>query len=146
MDIATLIVAFLAALAVSGCVVLAFSSAINGVILRLISGEVAAAWARFVKFALFVASFAGGLRLHELETLSGLTSFSNGQSQINMGECLLEMYKTIAGGLIAASWALLAFFGTTLCVYAAMRLQGTSRPQEPSRPIERQHGSASGRL
>lgn len=137
MNALVLVLIFLAAIAVAGCVVAAFSTSIDGVLLRLLSGEMAAAWSKYAKFALFVASFTGGLRLNEIQALAG----GEAQASMKLGQCLMEVYKTIAGTLGGASWTLLIFFGATLAAYlasylysslkAAPRQQRVGEPQSP---------------
>ena len=143
MDIATLILVFLSAVILSGCVVMAFSAPIDGALNRLLSGEMAAAWTRYAKFAVLVASFTGGMRLKELEALAGLSLNPSSQAAINMSKCLMEVYKTILGTLGAASWTLLVFFGATLTAYAGMNAYETFKSQSQApRFGDRQHGAA----
>lgn len=124
MDIAMLVLTFLATVAVAGGVVLAFSRPIDTVLSRLVPTELADAWSRCAKFAVFVASFTGGLRLKEL---AGLVA-AGGDTTIRAPQAFMEVMKTVSGGLGAASWALLAFFGGALAVYAACRVYESFRP------------------
>lgn len=119
MNLSMLILVFLAAVAVAGCVTRIFAEPMDWALMRLINHEMAAAWSRFAKFAVFVASFTGGLRLNELQSL---TTFGSGQAPVNWSQGLLEVYKTISGGLTAASYTLLIFFGATLIAYAATQV------------------------
>ncbi|UPT73543.1 MAG: hypothetical protein M0D55_17010 [Elusimicrobiota bacterium] len=61
MDTGSLVWSYAAALTVAAVVTAAFSRAIDRVLYKLIPEEVAPSWTQFVKFALFVASFAGGM-------------------------------------------------------------------------------------
>lgn len=125
MDIAMLVLTFLAALAVAGGVVLAFSMPIDAVLSKLVPAELAEAWSRCAKFAVFVSSFTGGLRLGEL---GGLVAAGAGRTAVATPQAFLEVMKTVSGALTAASWAVLAFFGGALAVYAASRMYESLRP------------------
>ena len=61
MDIQPLILAYAAAVVVALAVTASFSSSIEQVLFRLLPEEVAPHWARFIKFAAFVAAVGGGL-------------------------------------------------------------------------------------
>jgi hypothetical protein len=124
MDIAMLVLTFLAALAVAGGVVAAFSKPIDMVLSRLVPTELADAWSRCAKFAVFVASLTGGLRLTELARLVA----AGGDTAVRAPQAFLEVMKSVTGGLTSASWSLLAFFGAALAVYAAGRVYETLRP------------------
>lgn len=135
METAILASVFVAALAVSGFATLAFSVSVDEVLKRLLPAELAAAWSRYVKFALFTASFIGGLRLQELGAL-----VSRGQgdgARLAADQGLVEVYRTIAGSLGAAAWTLLAFFAGTLCVYGAARVYEGLKPSAAARPGDR---------
>lgn len=125
MDIAMLILTFLAALAVAGGVVLAFSNPIDAVLSRLVPTELADAWSRCAKFAIFVASFTGGLRLGEL---TRLVAASAADAPVRAPQAFMEVIKTVSGGLGSASMAVLAFFGGALLVYAGCRVYESFRP------------------
>ncbi|TBR16915.1 hypothetical protein EPO15_18090 [bacterium] len=124
MDIAMLVLTFLAAVTLAGGVVLAFAKPIDAVLSRLVPSELADAWSRCAKFAIFVTSFTGGLRLKEL---GGLVTSGNAAT-IDAPQALLEVMKTATGGLNAASLTLLAFFGGALTVYAGVRVYESVRP------------------
>ena len=120
MDTSSLILAYTAAAVVAGVVTLAFSPAINRVLNKLIPDAVAPAWAQFIKFALFVASFAGGMPL----TTPGRFIDRNGPAVTLPveGEGLVMVMRSVGGALAAASWTLLIFFGVTLIAYTAGQL------------------------
>ena len=128
MDALILGLVFAAALAVSGCVVLVFSIPVDDVIRCLISGAMAQAWSRYVKFAVFTASFVGGMRLAELSAFVARTQPLGGQPLVSDGQGLLEVYKTISGALGAASATLLVFFAATLAACVVLRAYEHFRP------------------
>src|ERR1700733_2684074 len=124
MEIAMLSLVFLMAVIVSACVVLTFAPAMDSMLFRLLSSGMAQAWSLYAKFAIFVASFVGGLRLQEIQALTTPVVVAPGQQQAGISEskCLIEVFKTIAGALSVASGTLLAFFGITLAAYAALHI------------------------
>lgn len=128
MNALTLGLIFLAALAVSGCVVVAFSIPMDAVLHRILSGEMAAAWSKYTKFAVLVGSFSGGLRLSQIGPLAG------SPTPITINQSMLEIFRTVIGSLEAASWTLLAFFGATLAAYAVMNVYAYLKESRYSRP------------
>jgi hypothetical protein len=134
---------FAASLAIAACVVVLFSRSIDEALLRVIPAEMVSSWRLYVKFALFVVTFAGGLRLSELAQLFALRA--PGAAPLAAEQSLLEVLRSVSGSLIAAASALLAFFAATLVVYASRRVYFAHRadaekkaetriPREPERP------------
>ena len=119
MDTSSLVYSYSAAALVAGAVTLAFSSPINRVLHKLIPDEVAPAWSQFIKFALFVSSFVGGMPVAE----PGRFIDRNGPAVTLPveGAQILMVMKSVSGALTAASWTLLIFFGVTLSAYGAKR-------------------------
>jgi hypothetical protein len=128
MDTVMLLSVFLSALVISGGVVLIFSALIDGVLRRLITGEMAAAWTLFTKFALFVAALTGGLRLADMGALLSSAQTGAAQSSINSAKVLLEVFKAVLGTLNGAVWMLLLIFGAALTWSLAQTLYASVRP------------------
>lgn len=119
MDTSSLVYSYAAAALVAGVVTLAFSPAINRVLHKLIPDEVAPAWSQFIKFALFVSSFVGGLPI----AAPGRFIDRNGPAvtlPVEGAELLMVM-KSVSGALTAGSWTLFIFFSVTLSAYGAQR-------------------------
>lgn len=123
MDTATLVLAYAAAAAVAAVVTVAFSAPIERVLFRLLPEEVAPAWNQFVKFALFVASFAGGLPA----PISGFVDRAAPPIEPAEGEGLMIVMNSVGGALMAAAWVLLAFFAVTLTALTAGRVYASYR-------------------
>jgi hypothetical protein len=138
---------FLTAVVVSACVLMTFAMAMDAVLFRLISGEMAKAWSLYAKFAVFVASFVGGLRLQEIQAAT-VPVVVSGQQQasvnISASKCLVEVFKTIAGALSVASWTLFAFFGAALAAYVVLHVYNSLKSEaRQSRGTEQhQHSGA----
>jgi hypothetical protein len=146
MNIAMLIVVFLSAILVSAGVVVAFSVPIDGALSQVLSPEMASPWSRFVKFALFVASLTGGLRLHEITALSALGPSAAGNISVTLSECLIEVFKTVTGCLGMSAWTLLAFFCATLAAYAVVEgYEHYKSESKQARSNERHTGAPTGR-
>jgi hypothetical protein len=141
MESMVLAFSFASAILIAACVVTFFSTSIDEALARVVPVEMTPAWSRYVKFALFVVTFAGGMRLSELAGFMALRT--PGGPPLTAGQGLLEVFKSIAGSLIAASGTLLAFFVVTLAVYAAKRFYATHRADvdraaaKLARPAER---------
>jgi hypothetical protein len=134
MDTITLALAFVTAAAVSGCVVLAFSKAIDGALSRLMAEEMAGAWSLYVKFAVFVASFTDGLHVKDMS-----------QTDFNAHRALGEVFRSMTDSLGAASWCLLIFFGATFAAHIVMGLYAAFKPAPHGRTSERHIGMPAGR-
>lgn len=142
METGILLTVFVAAFAVAAFAVLAFSGPIDAALSRLIPPEMKDGWSRAAKFALFTATLIGGLRLQDLQALA-----SRGQTagvRPEAGQGLIEVYRTIAGSLEAAAWALGAFFIGALCVHAAIRVYEAVKPSVQTRSPERSPGDRHG--
>ena len=128
---------FAAAIAIAGSVVVLFSKSIDEALSRVIPAEMASAWRQYVKFALFTVTFAGGMRLKALAEFVALRTPIG--PPLTAGQGLLEVFKSIAGSLVAASATLLAVFIVTLAIDASMRIFWFQRATErPSLRTERQ--------
>lgn len=138
MDIGTLVMAYGAAAMVALTVTAAFSSPIEEVLFRLLPGEVAPAWQQFVKFALFVVAFGGGMPA----PLTGAIIDRNAPEAAPIpGEGFMIVMSSLSGALMAAAWVLLVFFAVTLAALTALRLYSIMRKRreaEASRVAERE--------
>lgn len=120
MDTGTLVWAYAAAAAVAGIATVAFSPAIDRVLYKLIPEEVAPSWSQFMKFALFVASFARGMPV-----LDGARFIDRSGPLVTPpveGQGFVLVMKSVGGALAGASWTLLVFFGVTLTAFMAGRV------------------------
>ncbi len=134
MDTGSLVYAYAAAATVAVLVTAAFSPAINRVLDNLIPEEVSPAWAQFIKFALFVSAFVGGMP----NANPGRFIDRNGPAVTPPveGEALMMVMRTIGGALMAASRMLLVFFGTTLAAYAAIRFWAAVKQRREAEATE----------
>lgn len=140
MDTSSLVYSYSAAALVAGVITLAFSPAINRVLNKLIPDAVAPAWSQFIKFALFVASFVGGMPVAD----PGRFIDRNGPAVTLPveGTELLMVMKSVSGALTAASWTLLIFFSVTLCAYGAGRLWAVLKERREAEAKALEHREA----
>jgi len=140
MDTTILAFSFAAAIVIAACVVFFFSRPIDEAIARVVPPEMASAWRQYVKFAVFVVTFAGGMRVSELSAF--VSTRSTMSPPLTGGQGLMEVLKSVAGSLSAAAIVLLVFFAAALAIDASRRIyQGrrTARPspagEEERRPV-----------
>lgn len=120
MFVKLLTVTFVVALAMSALVALLFSRSIGKILTRLVSGELAATWQRYIVFAIFVVGISGGARLWEMEKY--ITPNSEGHIlRLTSDRWVIEVYKTVIGSLQSIAWMLLVFFLFALIAYVTVR-------------------------
>jgi len=119
MDIQHLMLAYTAAVLVALGITASFSASISQMLLRLLQEDIATHWSRFLRFALFAVSAAGGM-----PERSGGFIDRNGlpPPPPTTAEGLMLVMNSAVGSLMAASWFLLLFFGVTLTALTAGRL------------------------
>ncbi len=120
MELPILVLAYVAAAVVAVLTTAGFSRAIDRVLARLIPADIASAWTLFIKFALFVATFTGGMPASDLGKFVGFTT-----PAVVLpvpGDGTMFVMKSVGAALMSASWFLVVFFGVTLTAGAAARL------------------------
>jgi hypothetical protein len=132
MDSMVLAFSFAAAIAIAACVLLFFSGSIDEALARVLPAEMLQAWRRYVKFALFVVTFTGGMRLSEFAQF--LTMRAPSGPPLTAAQGLLEVFKSVAGSLLAATATLLIIFAATLAIDTARRVY-QSRGAEADRSL-----------
>jgi hypothetical protein len=145
MDTITLALTFMTSVAVAGCVVAVFSKTINDLLSRLLIPVMADAWSLYAKFAIFTASFAGGMHVHELLGAATEMSYSGSQPTFSAHRALLEIFRSMIDALQGASWALMACFAAAFGASVAIELYRTFKPTHSSRVSERNLGIPVGR-
>lgn len=148
-------VAFLATI----LVILAFRGPITSILARIVQGPVAAAWHRFLVFALLVVGISSGVSPWSLERYLKTRPSMPGESPppplvLDAENWALEVYRTASATLQGLGWGLFVFFGIGLIMSAIFRaaeeragarMGAATRPlQEPPRGRE-MVGSRGGR-
>jgi hypothetical protein len=122
MFITLLIVTFVIAVLVTVVVSIAFNSSIARILERIFSEPIAAAWQRYVMFAIYVVGIPGGVRIWELEKYITPRGKDEPALVLNMDRWTLEVYRTIIETLQSIAWLLLVFFAVALFAYIIVRV------------------------
>jgi len=140
MDIQPLMLAYTAAATVAVGVTASFSASIEQTLFRLLPEEAGPHWARFVKFAVAVAAFAGGLPTRPIPAF--IDRNAPPPPPPGLADGLMMVMGSASGALMAASWVLLIFFSITLMsltagrAYAALRAHREAEAREVARREE----------
>ncbi|MDP2360715.1 MAG: hypothetical protein Q8O14_08175 [bacterium] len=109
------------ALVLSAAVARAFRNPVGRILQRIIADEIAAAWERYLSFAMIVVGVSGGVRVHSLERYV-MPEDKLGQALALTSERLvLENYQTAIGTLGAIAWMLLLFFAVALIAFVIVK-------------------------
>ena len=140
MFFALLIVTLIVALVVCYLVARAFDKPIIHILERIVGPDMAQAWAKYIKFAIYVVGISGGVRIYDLErylpqpeiyTPEG-KPVPTPQLTLTIERWVLEIYRTVIETLQALAWMLLLFFLFALVAYVIIRIWGSRKDQEQS--------------
>lgn len=134
MFVTLLIVTFVIAVIVTTIVARVFRKSIAGILERIFIPEIAAAWQRFMGFAIYVVGISGGVRIWDLEKY--ITPRKDEDAIVlNNDRWVLEVYRTIIETLQATAWLLLAFFVVAIVAYGFSKLGShNAQPRTPQPP------------
>ena len=122
MFITLLAVTFLIAIAVTTIVGRVFQRSIIGILQRIFVADIAAAWHRYMTFAIYVVGISGGVRIWELEKYISPHGKDFPELVLNRERWVLEVYRTVIQTLQSTAWLLLAFFLLGIIAYGFVRL------------------------
>ena len=126
---ATLLLVTLAvAVLTSFVVVRLFDQPIEAILDRIVSDEIADAWRRYLRFAIYVVGVSGGVRIWELEKYVTPRDLEIDPLVLNLERWVLEIYRTAIGTLQSVAWMLLVFFIFALIAYVIVRGFELRRP------------------
>lgn len=133
MLIVLLVVTFITAFAVASLVTLIFSKPVDSILNRVISGDISYAWAKYLKFAIYVVGIGSGVRVWDFEKY--MTRMQPYQEVIPLtpDRWVLEIYQTIIGTLGGTALVLLVFFVFTLVAVVIVRFVEPRTPRTGSR-------------
>lgn len=117
-----LVVTFVTAAIVSFLVVRVFSRSISKILDRIISDEIAAVWAKYIRFATYVVGISGGVRIYDLERYITPQKPGEVPIQLTTERWVLELYRTVIESLQAMAWMLLVFFVFALIAYVIVKI------------------------
>lgn len=135
MFLSLLVVTFVVSLCVCFIVVKFFSQPVDGILDRIVADDIAYAWTKYLKFAIYVVGVSGGVRIHYLENFLRPASEQFTPPVLNADRWVLEIYRTIIESLQSIAWMLLIFFVFALIAYVIVRayeLKASRRDQSSS--------------
>lgn len=121
MFLSLLLVTFVVAVAASAIVATLFSRPIGTILDRLVTREMAGAWVRYLKFAIYVTGISGGVRIWDLEKYITAQGPEAQVIVLNRERWILELYRTVIQTLQSTAWMLLVFFVFSLIAYVILR-------------------------
>ena len=116
-----LLVTFVIALVTSILVALFFQKPIASILHRIVSEELATAWQRYLRFAIYVVGVSGGVRIWELEKYITSSSADSKTVALTAERWTLEVYRSLIDTLQSIAWMLLVFFVFALIAFVIVR-------------------------
>lgn len=121
MFLTLLLVTFVIAVSTSVIVAWLFDKPVTAILRRIIAEEIATAWVRYIKFAIYVVGISGGVRVWELERYITPRTKDEAVLVLNSDRWVLEIYRTIIGTLQSVAWMLLLFFAVALIAFVLVK-------------------------
>ena len=121
MFLVLLAVTFAIAIAASFVAVRIFDRPIESILSRIVAEDLASAWLRYIKFAIYVVGVSGGVRVWELEKYITPRVEEEIPIVLNLDRWILEVYRTLISTYQSIAWMLLVFFVFALIAYVVMR-------------------------
>ncbi|MBI3361182.1 MAG: hypothetical protein HY023_08735 [Chloroflexi bacterium] len=122
MVIALLASTFVIAFAVASIVVLVFNKSIDSILKRVVPADISSAWARYLRFAVYVVGIGGGVRVWDFEKYLTAQDPYKGVVELTPDSWVLEVYQTIIGTLQSTAMLLLVFFVFALVAVVIVRI------------------------
>jgi len=122
MIIALFITTFIIAFAVASIVVFIFNKPIDGILKRVVPVDISYAWAKYLRFAIYVVGIGGGVRVWALEKYLTPQEPYREIVQPTPDQWVLEIYETIIGTLQSDAILLLVFFVFALIAMVIVRI------------------------
>lgn len=99
----------------------AFRGSVGRILDRLVGGELAPAWTRYVLFAVVIVGVSSGVRIYQMERY--ITPFGPEETPLVLSSerWVLEVYGTVIGTLQGIAWTLLIFYLVSLIAYVLVR-------------------------
>lgn len=114
-------ITFIVSLLVCLIVAKLFTRPIDGILERIVSDDIAYAWTKYLKFAIYVVGISGGVRIHYLENFLQAPTENFTPPSLTLNRWILEIYRTIVESLQSIAWMLLIFFIFALIAYVIVR-------------------------
>ncbi|TLS67297.1 hypothetical protein FEF65_07650 [Mariprofundus erugo] len=114
-------ITFIVSLLVCFIVAKLFAKPIDGILERIVADDIAYAWTKYLKFAIYVVGISGGVRINYLENFLRAPTEHFTPPVLTMDRWVLEIYRTIIESLQSIAWMLLVFFIFALIAYVIVR-------------------------
>jgi hypothetical protein len=135
MFITLLLVTFAVAFSVAFIIDSLFKKSLDAILKRIIDDDIYSAWARYVRFALYVVGISNGIRIWDLERYIAQQQYGDAPPprplELTQERWILEVYRAIIDTLQGIAWMLLLFFVFALVAYVIVRI-AESRQQKSS--------------
>ncbi len=129
MIVSLLIATFVVSVAVASLVALLFAKPIDDILNRVVPGDISRAWARYLRFAIYVFGIGGGVRMWDFEKYLTATQPYNTIVPLSTERWVLEIYQTVIGTLQSTAGLLLAFFVAALIAVVIVRFFESRTPK-----------------
>lgn len=133
MVIALLIVTFVIALGVASIVAVAFKRPVDSILARIVPPEICQAWARYLRFAIYVVGIGGGVRVWSFEKYLVAQEPYGAVVPLTANRWVLEVYETVIGALQSTAMVLLVFFVFALIAVVIVRVFESRAAKEERR-------------
>lgn len=110
-----------------------FARPIDGILERIVANDIAYAWTKYMKFAIYVVGISGGVNIYQLESYLRAADENFTPPDLTQERWVLEVYRTIIESLQSIAWLLLVFFVFALIAYVIVRAfeQRSPKPLKP---------------
>ena len=129
MVITLLVSTFVIAFGVASIIILVFAKPIDSILKRVVPVDLSPAWARYLKFAIYVVGIGGGVRVWDFEKYMTPMEPYREIVQLTSNRWMLEIYQTIIGTLQSTAMVLLVFFVFALIAVVLVRLFEARAPR-----------------
>ncbi len=113
---------FIIAFAVATLVVTLFHKPIDDILKRVVPTEISYAWAKYLRFAMYVVGIGGGVRVWDMEKYLTVQDPYKEIVPLTAYRWTLEVYQTVIGTLQSIAMVLLVFFVFALIAVVIVRL------------------------
>lgn len=122
MFLSLLVITFLVSLLVCFIVAKLFAKPVDGVLEKIVADDIAYAWTKYLKFAIYVVGISGGVKINYLENFLRAPTENFTPPVLSADRWVLEIYRTIIESLQSIAWMLLVFFIFALLAYVIVRV------------------------
>ena len=117
-----LVTTFVVAFVVASIIVFIFNKPIDSILKRVVPSDISYAWARYLRFAIYVVGIGGGVRVWDFEKYMTAQDPYRQIVALTSDRWVLELYQTIIGALQSVAITLLVFFVFALLAVVIVRV------------------------